>query len=230
MPAIHPPSRIESLKELRTWQVFPKLAFNLPRLAVQDRGNGEPVMVVPGFCASDSSTAVLRNYLRYLGYTVSGWGLGTNSGNVPELLENLTQKVAAYAQEQNNPVRLIGWSLGGYISREVARDRPDLVDSVITLGSPVIGGPKYTAVAPFYRQMGHDVEEIAREVEARYDQPLEVPVTAIYSRGDGVVAWEACVDDRSPNMEHVEVSGSHLSLGFSPGVLRIIAKRLRTTH
>ena len=230
MPAIHPPSRIESLKELRTWEVFPKLAFNLPRLAVQDRGNGEPVMVVPGFSASDSSTGVLRNYLRYLGYTVSGWGLGTNRGNVPELLEQLTQRVADYAQEQNSPVRLIGWSLGGYISREIARDRPDLVDRVITLGSPVIGGPKYTAVAPFYRQMGFDVEEIAREVEARYDQPLEVPVTAIYSRGDGVVAWKACVDARSPNMKHVEVSGSHLSLGFSPGVLRIIAKRLRTTH
>jgi hypothetical protein len=97
---------------------------------------------------------------------------------------------------------------------------------VITLGSPVVGGPKYTAVAGAYRRQGIDLDAIEAEVAARNRQPLETPVTAVYSRSDGVVAWQACIDRHARNVEHVEVETTHLGLGFSPDVFRIIAERL----
>jgi pimeloyl-ACP methyl ester carboxylesterase len=91
-------------------------------------------------------------------------------------------------------VRLIGWSLGGYLAREAARDCPDLVHQVITLRSPVVGGPKYTLVAEAYRRRGIDLDEVEAQVEARNSVPLRTPVVAIYSRNDAVVEWEACID------------------------------------
>ncbi len=213
--------------ELRTPEVFPRLACGLPRLAVQERGQGEPVMVLPGFRASDTSTHVLRSYLRYLGYSVRGWGLGVNQGNVRVLLPKLSDKIQKFAEQRNRKIRLVGWSLGGYLAREVARNHPDAVDRVITMGSPIIGGPKFTAAASFYKERGIDMDEIEAAVDKRYEIPLKVPVTAIYSKGDGIVSWQACIDHRSPNIKHIEVRGSHLSLGFSPKVLRIVASRLR---
>ena len=220
------PTRREMLRELRTWEVFPRLLLGAPRLAMQLRGQDAPVMVIPGFRSSDKSTRILRSYLSYLGYTVRGWGLGVNGGNVPDLIEQILELVEVYSKEQGTKVHLVGWSLGGYLAREVARERPDLVRSVVTLGSPVVGGPKYTAAAAFYEKRGFDLDAIEADVEARYEQPLAVPVTAIYSRGDGIVSWEACIDNRSPQIDHIEVKGTHLSLGFHPAVLRLVAVSL----
>ena len=84
---------------------------------------------------------------------------------------------------------LVGWSLGGFIAREYAREHPQHVRQVITLGSPVIGGPRYTATARWYASQGFDLDELEQAVAARYANPLTVPITAIYSRRDGVVAW-----------------------------------------
>lgn len=229
MSLLKPPSGTDIFKEQRTWEVFPKIAFGLPRLGIQKRGVGDPIMVVPGFCASDSSTRVLRAYLQYFGYNTVGWGLWRNNGDVPKLLELLTGRVVEFSQRKATPVRLIGWSLGGYLAREVARGRADLVERVITLGSPVVGGPKYTAAGAYYLRLGHDQDEIEALVEERYVDPIKVPVAAIYSRSDGIVSWRASVDERSPDVEHAEVAGSNLSLGFIPKVLRNIAVRLRAT-
>jgi len=112
------------------------------------------------------------------------------------------------------------------LAREAARDRPDLVRHVVTLGSPVVGGPKYTAVAGVYRSRGVDLDAVEAEVDARYANSLSTRVTAIYSRSDGVVAWRACIDRRSPNVDHVEVVATHLGLGFSADVLAAIARAL----
>ena len=95
----------------------------------------------------------------------------------------------------------------------------------ITLGSPVVGGPKYTTVGGLYASRGYDLDEIEAAVEKRNRTPIRVPVTAIYSRSDGVVAWEACIDRQGPNVEHVEVDTTHLGLGLSAEVYRIIARR-----
>jgi len=181
-------------------------------------------MVVPGVATDDSWTRKLRAFLTAIGYRASGWGLGRNTGNVPKLVPKLIERAGILAEEHRGPVRLVGWSLGGYLSREVARERPDLVDRVITLGAPVVGGPTYTASAAMYVRKGYDLEQIAATVLERERRPITVPVYVIYSRADGVVAWRACIDSyRNTKVEHCEVSSSHLGLIRSPRVLRHVA-------
>ena len=223
------PSRPRGLRILREAAVAAELArllLRFPQIARYPRGNGEPVMVLPGFGAGESSTWVLRAMLRRLGYRVGGWGLGLNSGDVPRLMPELAGAVARRAREEGAALRLVGWSLGGYLAREAARDVPECVDRVVTLGSPVIGGPKYTATAGFYRAAGVDFDEIEAAIEERERTPIRVPITAIYSRTDGIVDWRACIDRRSPRVEHVEVRATHIGLGFAPEVLRIVATSL----
>ena len=222
--SIKAPGRGAILNEALTPLQFSGLFFAAPALALAPRGRGERVMVWPGFGAGNSSTSTLRSYLRYLGYQAQGWKLGNNNGDVLNQLEAL--KSGLQAENLSEPVTLIGWSLGGYLAREVARDCPELVKQVITLGSPVVGGPKYTAVAGAFEGRGESIDEIERLVDERYDVPLRVPVTAIYSKADGIVAWQACIDERSPDVEHIEIFSSHIGLGFSPQAYRILAHHL----
>ena len=226
MAAIQAPSPAGYLGQARGLIELPKLLIDLPGLAKQARGRGQRVLVLPGYGASDASTSVLRTYLRLLGYRPTGWGLGRNRGDVADLLPDVVERLESLAREEGSPIRLIGWSLGGYLAREAARERPQAVHQVITLGSPVIGGPKYTAVAGAYRRRGVDLDAIEAAVEARNRQPLETRITAIYSRNDGIVAWQACIDRHASNVEHVEVDTTHLGLGLSPVVFRIIAAHL----
>ncbi|TNF87091.1 MAG: alpha/beta hydrolase [Gammaproteobacteria bacterium] len=221
---ILPPQPSALLNEALTPLQLSLQLSQTPNLALAPRGNGESVLVWPGFGAGNASTAALRAYLQFLGYNVAGWSQGTNSGDVLSLLDRLRDELIS--RRSPEPVTLVGWSLGGYLAREVARDCPGHVRQVVTLGSPVIGGPKYTVVASAFERLGTSVDEIERLVDERYEVPLETPVTAVYSKSDGVVAWEACIDERSPNVEHVEVWTSHVGLGFSPEVYRIIAGRL----
>ncbi len=220
------PDPLATLRELAAPVEFAELLLRLPQLAAAPRGAGEPVLVLPGFGGGDGSTALLRRYLRYLGYAVDGWGLGTNRGNVQQLLEQLLQLVATSAADSGQPLRLVGWSLGGYLAREVARDLPDCVDRVVTLGSPVVGGPRYTLTAPIYRLGGTDFDAIEAAIREREKVSLTVPVRAIYSRRDGIVSWEACIDRVSNCVEHVEVDASHIGMGVNPRVLDLVADAL----
>ena len=106
------------------------------------------------------------------------------------------------------------------------RDRPDLVEKVITLGTPVVGGPKYTASARILRRSGYDIEAMAAEASRRQQSPIGVPIAAVFSRTDGVVTWEACIDYKNRKVEHFEVTSSHLGFIFNPDVYRLIAKLL----
>jgi predicted esterase len=206
---------------------FPRLLLRFPFLIAQPRGKQEPVIIFPPHGTGDGSTTILKAYLRLLGYRARGWGLGRNSGNITELLPRALKRLASFAKRSDQKVALIGWSFGGYLARELARERPDLISRVITLGTPVIGGPKYTALSEIYRKRGMDIEAIATEIDFRNEAaPLETPVMAIYSRTDAIVAWQACIDQRTPNIEHVEVRTTHYGFGFSPEVYRIIARCL----
>lgn len=213
------------------------------------------VMVLPGFGANDISTAPLRYFLSKHGFKVEGWGLGTNTGGrgtisdlselsdrwdvdktrphngeaeVPALCDRVTDRVLKRAQDIDAPIALVGWSLGGYIAREVARDLPEHVSTIVTMGSPVVGGPKYTSVAPLFRARGVDMDWIEEEVAKRQTRPVEQPVTAIYSKQDGVVGWQASLDHTSLNVEHVEVAVSHMGLGLNAKVWDIVLRALRT--
>ena len=203
-----------------------RLVVRAPVLLRTARGNGTPVVVVPGFGAGDGSTVLLRHYLSLIGYEVTGWGLGRNRGNVRRLIPRVTALAVDRATSTGRSVHLVGWSLGGYLAREAARERPDAVAQVVTLGSPVVGGPKYTATATAYRRAGYDLEVIEATVAERNKTPIQVPITAIFSRSDLVVDWRACIDQTSPSVDHVEVSTTHLGLGFCPEVYRTIAERL----
>ena len=224
--AIVPPAESTLACIARGLREIPRLLVRLPGLARQPRGAGEPVLVLPGFGFGDASTWVLRKYLRHLGYDVRGWRLGINSGDVPRLLPVIVSLVESLARERGAMLRLVGWSLGGYLAREAARERPHLVEQVIMLGSPVVGGPKYTVAAGILRRRGVDLDAIEAEVAERSRRPLPVPIISVYSRADGVVAWEACIDTTSVRAENIEVRASHVGLGFSPDVYEIVAGRL----
>jgi hypothetical protein len=224
--SLQAPPRTGLLREARGLLELPRLLLRIPTLACQPRGRGEPVLVLPGFGAGDVTTIVLRNYLSLLGYRVRGLGPGANSRDTPELLRRALKRLTSFARKARQEVRLIGWSLGGYVAREAARERPDLVKQVITLGTPVVGGPKYTIVAHRMRRRGIDIDAIVAQIESRNRISLTTPVTAIYSRVDAVVAWGACIDRHCVNVEHIEVGTTHFGLGFSPEVYGIIARKL----
>ncbi len=196
-----------------------------PRLSRMPRGDGHAVVDVPGWRAPELTGLPLRRYLSWLGYDARGWGFGTNTGNPVRDARRLTQAVAELADASGQRVSLVGWSLGGVVSREVARERPDLVRRVITYGTPVVGGPSHTALAGAY---SHEVRAEANRVTAQLhaSRPIAVPLTVIYSRRDGIVSWRACVDRSSPDVEHVEVRSSHIGMGVDPDVWSVVATRL----
>lgn len=221
-----PPDPSRVIREARGLIELPRLLLRFPALALQPRGHGQPVLILPGYGAGDGSTSILKYYLLLLGYRARGWGLGRNNGAAADLLPRILKRVTSLARRNKQKVHLIGWSLGGYLARELARERGDLISKVITLGTPVVGGPKYTVVANWFRERGIDVDAIAAEVERRNQVALNTPVIAIYSRRDAVVAWQACIDRNASNVEHIEVRTTHLGFGFSPEVYKIIARRL----
>lgn len=219
-----PPSGRNALGEALALRELPRLALRAPRLAGAARGHGQPVLALPGHSSSDAATAPLRAFLRRLGYDVRGWGLGTNHGDVNRLLPPVVDAVRRHCDHVGQPVHLLGWSLGGVIAREVARDQPDLVAQVITYGTPVVGGPTYTLAAASYGP--EQVAAIAEQVERRNRMPVPVPLTAFFSRRDRVVSWRACIDRHNSQVEHIEVRSTHVGLGFDPDVWLGIAARL----
>lgn len=202
------------------------------RLAAQWRsltslpGGSGAVLLCPGWQALELSMLPLQRYLMQLGYDPRPWGIGRNDGHVAELIPRLADRAAEEAARAGGPVVLLGWNLGGYVAREAARELPEAVRRVITLGSPVVGGPKYTRAAPFHQWQGEDLDAIEEEVERRARKPMAVPVHALYSRLDGLVSWEACIDHREAMSENIEVRTTHCGFGVSPDVYRIVADRL----
>jgi pimeloyl-ACP methyl ester carboxylesterase len=226
LAGVLPPSVLAALREVLWPFAIARLALRWRDLPTAPVGGGRPVLLLPGYGTGEASMSVLSLYLRRRGFRPHGWGLGLNDGNVRRLFPRVYARVDELARREGRPISLVGWSMGGFLAREVARDMPDWVERVVTIGSPVVGGPKYTRVARLFRLQGWDLDEVATEIAERYRVPLRVPVTAIYSKRDGIVAWQSCLDAWTPGVEHVEVDASHLGLGFSPEVLPIVADRL----
>ncbi|HET9692446.1 MAG TPA: alpha/beta hydrolase [Acidimicrobiales bacterium] len=201
---------------------FPVLAATLPR------GDGHPVLVLPGFIASDRSTVPLRRLLRRLGYHVHGWRLGRNLGPTPELVGGLGDRFRELADRHGRPISLVGWSLGGVYARELARRAPGATRVVVTLGSPFrLRDPRMSSIGALWAGTPASRAHPARHLEPEERRPrLPVPVTAVYTRGDGVVRWQLCVEDDGPRHESVEVRGSHSGLGCNIQAVRVIADRL----
>lgn len=203
-------------------------ALGSPIIWAAPRGDGHPVLVLPGLGAGDWSTVVLRRTLRCLGYAVHGWHLGRNRGPTPDVLERVPEQLAALAERHAGRVSIIGWSLGGIYAYATARARPDLVRQVITLGSPVrMTHPAQTRAMAYYRWHAdlHVPEGLLPPSEWALP-PLTVPTTSILSRYDGIVSYRASVLPPGENRENVAVVSSHLGLGHHPAVLWAVADRL----
>jgi pimeloyl-ACP methyl ester carboxylesterase len=188
-------------------------------------------MVLPGFMTDDTSTWLLRRFLSSLGYGVAPWAMGLNRGPMMHLLEPLIERLDDWAQETGRRPSLVGWSRGGTLSREIARERPDLIRSVVTLGSPVRGGVHGTSIGRWVtRDTGLTPQQLNQILRERQRKPITTPITAIYSKTDGVVSWQACIDDLNPNVAHKIVESSHMGLGVNATVYRMIAKALFQHH
>jgi pimeloyl-ACP methyl ester carboxylesterase len=220
-----PPSQLLLALEVRgIWELQAFFAA-YPLLRRAPRGDGHPVLVLPGLAASDISTRPLRAYLKAQGYAAHGWKQGQNRGPRDGVEAGIDARVAELAERYQRKVSLIGWSLGGVFARESARRAPASVRQVITLGSPFANDPKASNAWQLYEALsGREVGDWPeREIMKR---PPPVPSTAIYSRTDGIVAWQGCLEQESPTTQNIEVEGSHSGLGHNPVVLYAIADRL----
>lgn len=223
--SVRPPSALLLALEARgLWELNAFFA-SYPLLRRAPRGDGHPVLVLPGLAASDVSTRPLRALLKDLGYSAHGWKQGQNRGPRAGVEAATEARLEDLANRHGRRASLIGWSLGGIYARELARRRPELVRQVITLGSPFASEPMATNAWRLYEALsGRDAGDWPdREAMKR---PPPVPSTAIYSRTDGVVAWQGCRELESATTDNIEVEGSHCGLGHNPVALYAIADRL----
>lgn len=179
------------------------------------------MILFPGLGSGDGSLALLRRFLNDRGHRAQGWGLGTNRGNPSVVLDDCVALVREQFGKTGRRVNLVGWSLGGILARELARDHPHLIGRIATFGSPIYG-PRYTVARSVYSD--HELASIESAIDARYRHPLERPLLAIHSRNDGVVDWRSCIDDQTPGARNVAVRSSHLAMGLDPDVWTYLAE------
>lgn len=222
------PSALLLALEMRAFWEFGAVLPAWPALQRAPAGDGHAVIVFPGLSASDGSTVPLRRYLKGLGHQVDGWNQGFNFGPRAGVLEAAKRQLRDTADTTGRRVSLIGWSLGGVYARELAKELPDHVRAVVTLGTPFAGSPRSTNAWRLYELTSGRKPE--REAE-HFDLPgaPPVPTTSIYSRTDGVVAWQGSVQapcPRNPHTENVEVIASHFGIGLNPSAWWAVADRL----
>ena len=223
-----PPLALLALEPMRAL-----LEFAASRLAAHEHlppGDGHPVVIFPGLAADKAAVGPLRGFCERLGYAAYDWGRGVNTGPKGELetwIDELCADVLARQREHGRRVSLVGWSLGGIYAREVAKKVPHAVRQVVTLGAPFGGSGEHTNVGWLYRLLSGQAPVVDEVLRRRLCTPPEVPTTAIYSRTDGVVAWQCCVERDAPQVESIEVNeASHVGLVWNPRVWSIVADRL----
>jgi triacylglycerol lipase len=237
------PSMFDALGEFRVpleasiyW--LGALTHPWPRVRSQD---SKVVMLIPGFMAGDMTLAPLANFCRWLGHRAVYAGILSNSECPRETMRKLNARLALAYEKFEQPIVVIGQSLGGVYAREIAREQPELVERVISLGSPLRMPRSHANLA--VEAVARSVARIRGKAEGCLSEacqcgmmlsdesPAGVPTTHIYSRTDGVVHWESCVDlSGAPTVENVEVTGSHVGMGLNADVYRVIADRLAMPH
>jgi pimeloyl-ACP methyl ester carboxylesterase len=215
------------LAEARSLFEFNTSLLLSPLLMRAPRGDGHPVLTLPGFLASDLSMAPMRRYLTELGYDAHAWNMGRNLGGVANLRSALRDRLASVHATTGRKVSVIGWSLGGVYARDLALQAPDMVRCVVTLGSPFAGDVRATNATRFYEALSGEVVEPNSELSKAIAGDLPVPATSIYSRTDGIVNWRTSLLRASATAENIEVYlASHVGLGVNAAALWAVADRL----
>jgi pimeloyl-ACP methyl ester carboxylesterase len=221
------PSWLLMLAEPRALFEFNSSLLLSPLLLQAPRGDGHPVLTLPGFLASDLSMVPMRRYLKALGYDPHAWRMGRNLGGVYGKRKALRELLTGIYEATGRKVSIVGWSLGGVYARDLALQLPDMVRSVITLGSPFANDIRATNATKLYELLsGEGVDDIPGLREAIAGD-LPVPATSIYSRTDGIVNWRTSLVRPSATAENIEVHlASHIGLGVNPAALWAVADRL----
>jgi len=206
------PGPLLRLLEARAFSEHYAAILMCPILSLAPRGDGHPVLVLPGLAAGDATTAILRRFLKSRGYTVSGWGQGVNT-------------LRSLCSQYGRRVSIVGWSLGGLYARELAKLSPEMVRLVITLGSPFTGHPRETNAWRLYElASGHRIRSHDFHGPLRSAPPA--PTTSIWSPNDGIVSWRCSVETRRDLAENIALDSSHFGIGAHPATLYAIADRL----
>ena len=241
--AVHPapPKVSHSLMELGRifWEAGSGFVLN-PLMRVLPKGDGHPVMTLPGFMGADGSMASLRKFLDRQGYSAMPWGLGRN---IPDegmtdmeqaldfrrkMDDTLARVLSAEKQRTGRKVSLVGWSLGGLYATGLAHRYPELVRQVITMGTP-FGDPRATSIFSIMQRIYQaDVSEemLGSWLDYTFAGELQVPVTALYSLSDGFVGAGIARLPAHPLMENIAVMASHVGFPFNPLVRALLAERL----
>jgi pimeloyl-ACP methyl ester carboxylesterase len=229
-PIEPPPKLLTMFESARAGFEATALMFSMGLLAATPRGDGHSVLVIPGFATDDRATLLLRSFLAMRGYDVRSWDLGWNLDHqtVGHKGEHILRRIHELREASGRSVSLVGWSLGGVIAREAARRTPGDVRQVVTLGSPFTGDPNANSIRGLYEMLsGRRVDSpAALQRLATGHHPLPVPSTAIFSKTDGIAAWENCKGLTDAITENVEVHSSHFGMVVNPAVFHIVADRL----
>jgi pimeloyl-ACP methyl ester carboxylesterase len=224
---LRPPGFGLLLAEMRGIFEFNTSLLLSPLLMRAPKGDGHPVLTLPGFLASDLSMAPMRRYLRELGYDTYAWKMGRNIGGVSRMRAALRDRLAEIHAGTGRKVSIVGWSLGGVYARDLALHAPDQVRCVVTLGSPFANDVRATNATRLYEALSGEVVGDDSELRKAIAGDLPVPATSIYSRTDGVVNWRTCLQRPSDTAENIEVHlASHTGLGVNAAALWAVADRL----
>ncbi|HRJ69511.1 MAG TPA: alpha/beta hydrolase [Beijerinckiaceae bacterium] len=222
-----PPSKALLFMEGRAFFELGAFFWTLPLLNRAPQGDGHPVLVLPGMLTSDASTKALREFLKGRGYDVHGWRQGRNVGLTAALQSAMVDQIKTLADAHGRKVSVVGWSLGGLYARQLGKVLPDHVRSVTTLGSPFAGSPRATNAWRVYEFVsGQKADYRDYHFGGDLAETPPMPTTAIYSRTDGVCAWQVCKEQPGALAESIEVPGSHCGMGHNPAVLYALADRL----
>jgi pimeloyl-ACP methyl ester carboxylesterase len=224
---LRPPSLFLMLAEARSIFELNSSLLLSPLLMRAPRGDGHPVLALPGFLASDLSMALMRRYLKELGYDTHAWNMGRNLGGVAGKRGALRELLMQIHETAAKKVSIVGWSLGGIYARDLALQLPGIVRQVITLGSPFANDITATNATRLYEALSGEGINDNPEIREAIAGDLPVPATSIYSRTDGIVNWRTSLLRPSDTAENIEVHlASHIGLGVNPAALWAVADRL----
>jgi len=195
------------------------------------QGDGQPVLVFPRQGTGPESTAAFREVLSQAGFRVHDWGHGINQGpgqmGLNRWLRKLEECVIDVFETTQAPVTLLGWGLSGIYARELAKRANPLVRQVITLGTPFNTAADPQRQCKLVAMLDSGPERMPLVVRQRLRQRPPVPCTSLYSKDDGLVRWQQCVDHDTADCEHIEIPGAtHDDLAMHPLALEIITHRL----